>query len=400
MIKCANAVTLIRMACLLVLFSESLGAQDSASSPRQPTGGLPPAVKEPTRVLVKAFSTPVHLVVDNVASSGGLAAGVGVDLGLKRPWIAKADGVYSLHDYWSAEGVAGFEGRRAAIEAYGRLRNLPRISLYGPDAIDDDDKLAMYDMREDQVGASASYRLTSWLKLNGRTEQQWIDLKAASGTDALGIEDAFDDDYLMQSPRFGRYEGALEFGIPASVGEGFLQGLKTRASYGRWIDQEFSRFSFSRVELEAQQRFAVFRPKHRLTLHAWVSSSSADSGQVPFYMQSTLGGRGHLRSVREPYIGTDGSQASLRGYDTFRFRGQHLVLLQGEYRVPIWKLFDATLFYDAGKATAERSELDLSDLQHNYGVSLSLMRGLHTAARFDVGFGGEGVQLLLSLSTK
>src|SRR5215204_2658166 len=115
--RCANAAmrcihaTAVRMSFLLVLLPASVGAQDSAPPPRAPTGGLPPAIEEPTRALLKAFSTPLHLVVDNVASSGGLAGGVGLDLGLNTPWIAKVDGVYSLHNYWSAEGVAGFDGR-------------------------------------------------------------------------------------------------------------------------------------------------------------------------------------------------------------------------------------------------------------------------------------------------
>ena len=290
------------------------------------------------------------------------------------------------------------------VEAYGRLRDLPQIAFYGLGTASDLDQRTKFDMREDQAGVDASFRVAPWVTVSGRAEQSWIDVNAGRAKNQLSIEQVFSDQAapgLMQQPRFGRYEGALEFGIPASVGEGLFQGLKTRASHARWVDQELDRFSFTRVELEAQQRFAVFMPKHRLTLHAWISTSAADAGHaVPFYLQRTLGGRGQLRSVHEEFLGSDGTGASLRGYDTYRFRGQHLLLMQAEYRIPIWTLLDATVFYDAGKVTAERSQLDLSGLRQNYGVSLSAMRGIATAARVDVGFGGEGVQLLVSISTK
>ena len=398
---CACAV---RIVCVVLLASGSLGAQNIAPAVRPPKGDLPPVLKQTTSAIAKAFSGPLHLVVGSVASGGGLAGGLGIDIDPPAPWAAKIKGLYSIQQYWVVESVLRFEGRRAMVEAYGRLRDLPQLAFYGLGTASDLDQRTNFDMREDQAGVDASFRVAPWVTVSGRAEQSWIDVNAGRAKNQLSIEQVFSDQAapgLMQQPRFGRYEGALEFGIPASVGEGLFQGLKTRASHARWVDQELDRFSFTRVELEAQQRFAVFMPKHRLTLHAWISTSAADAGQaVPFYLQRTLGGRGQLRSVHEEFLGSDGTGASLRGYDTYRFRGQHLLLMQAEYRIPIWTLLDATVFYDAGKVTAERSQLDLSGLRQNYGVSLSAMRGIATAARVDFGFGGEGVQLLVSISTK
>ncbi len=66
-------------------------------------------------------------------------------------------------------------------------------------------------------------------------------------------------------------------------------------------------------------------------------------------MQPSLGGTGQLRSVGEEFIGSDGSRGTLRGFDNFRFRDLNLLLLQADYRVPVWGPVDASVFIDAGK---------------------------------------------------
>ncbi len=124
-----------------------------------------------------------------------------------------------------------------------------------------------------------------------------------------------------------------------------------------------------------------------------------DAGQrVPYYLQHTLGGITALRSVSEDRLGSDGTQGTLRGYRDLRFRDRNLVLLQAEYRLPVWGPIDATLFADAGRVEPDRYDLDLSDLRRDFGFSLSVMKGWATAARLDVGFGsGEGTRVFLSL---
>ena len=124
-----------------------------------------------------------------------------------------------------------------------------------------------------------------------------------------------------------------------------------------------------------------------------------DAGQdVPFYLQRTLGGKSEIRSVHDDRLGSDGTEATLRGYRDLRFRDRNLLLLQAEYRVPLWGPIDATLFTDAGKVAAVRSDLDLNDLRRDVGFSLSIMKGWTTWARVDVGFGsGEGTRVYFSL---
>jgi hypothetical protein len=114
-------------------------------------------------------------------------------------------------------------------------------------------------------------------------------------------------------------------------------------------------------------------------------------------MQPSLGGTGQIRSVGEEFIGSDGSRGTLRGFDNFRFRDLNLLLLQADYRVPVWGPFDASVFFDAGKVTPRPADLNLSGLKHDYGFSISVMRGGNTALRSDFAFGsGEGTKIVVS----
>lgn len=124
-----------------------------------------------------------------------------------------------------------------------------------------------------------------------------------------------------------------------------------------------------------------------------------DAGQeVPFYLQPTLGGKSTIRSVHDDRLGSDGTDATLRGYRNLRFRDRNLLLVQAEYRVPLWGPIDATVFADAGKVAPTRSDLDLDDLRGDVGFSLSIMKGFSTWARVDVGFGsGEGTRVYFTL---
>ena len=79
---------------------------------------------------------------------------------------------------------------------------------------------------------------------------------------------------------------------------------------------------------------------------------------------------------------TLGGNDSLRGYRDYRFRGPHALLLQAEYRFEIWSGLDAALFYDAGKVAMRRANLDLDDLESDYGVGSPLSTRI-TASSFE-----------------
>jgi len=394
---------LIRSASLALATASPLVAQqgeEAVATRCAPEAALPPIVKSMLCMISEAYRRPLHPMVREIAPGGGLGAGLEFTRRARGPWQARAAGTVTMRGSWSGELGAGYQGRRTAAEIYGRARDLPQLDFFGPD-ITGLTAHTNYRLRETVVGAIATLRPVSGLTLGGRVERLWPEVRSGRSSSLPSLEDRFDESEapgVTAQPAFMRYEAALDLQIPAALGEALYQGARYRIAYSIYSDRELDRFSFRRLELEAQQRFALLGPLRRLTLHGWLSLTETDAGQaVPFYLQHTLGGKWNLRSVHEDLIGSDGTQATLRGFRNFQFRDRNVLLLQAEYRIPVWGPLDATVFADAGKVTSRREDLDLSALRHNVGFSLSVMRGPATAARVDFGVGEEGMRVFLTL---
>jgi hypothetical protein len=389
------------LAAMLMLAVGPAAAQEPAAElPVTPNTKLYAKIERTIIRIHSVFGAPLHPVISGVGPGGGWGAGLGYDAPGRGPWDASAKAVYTWNNYWVAEGIVGYENRRAKLEAFARARELRQLDYYGSGPASQRSNRTSFAYRDPVVGAHGKFRVTPWLALGGRFEEIWP--YARSGRRPPSIETLFfpnDAPGLFRQPLYGRYQGSVDIHLPAGVGDAFYQGTKTRATYAIYDDQDTEEFNFKRLDIEAQQVFAGFAAHHRLTFSGWMSTSMTDAGQdVPFYLQPTLGGKSAIRSVHEDRLGSDGTDATLRGYRNLRFRDRNLLLLQGEYRVPLWGPIDATVFADAGKVAPTRSDADLTDLRRDVGFSLSIMKGWATWARVDVGFGsGEGTRVFFTL---
>ena len=356
-----------------------------------------PHISRATNIANK-LSGPLHPVVKGVASGGGIGAGVAYDFPERRGWRTTTEAVYTINGFWSVALNSRFDTPRAFVEPYLRLRDMSRLSFYGPGTHSLASERTHFGMRDGSVGIHGTYLISRWLRIGGRVEELWLDVSPTSSSRVPAIDTRFGERHapgLGDQPRFGRAHAFVDVISPAGPAGARYQGGTTRVGYGRYADQQFDRYSFDRLDLETQQRFTLFGPHRTLTLHGWLSTTGTSAGDdVPFFLQHTLGGKGLLRSFGEYILGSDGTDATLRGFPTFRFRDRHLLLLQAEYRWPIWGPVDATVFMDMGKVTSRRRDLDLSDLKRSYGFSLGVVRSTGTVGRIDVGFGGgEGVHV-------
>ncbi|MGQ0640119.1 MAG: hypothetical protein ACT4P6_05000 [Gemmatimonadaceae bacterium] len=384
----------VGLTSVVLLVAMPLSAQERESP-------LQSLIDRTGKTIVAVMSNPLHPFVGGVAPGGGAGAGLAYNAPLNGRWEVSAKAGYTLKSYWRADVVVDYSDRRTQFGAYARARDMKSLEYFGPG---DSSKLSdrsNFRLRDPVVGAQGSFRVTSWLAVGARAEQIWPHVSRGLSSTLPSVEQRFDDSDapgLTAQPHFGRYDGSIDIDFPAGAGEALYQGGQFRTTYSRVTDQELDRYSFQRIDMEAQQRFALFGPFRRLTLSGWVSTAIAKAGHdVPFYFQRSLGSNGRIVSVNESRIGGDGTQATLRGFKTYRFRDRHLVLLQAEYRIPLWGPVDATLFADAGKVTRRRSDLDVTGLRRDYGFSLSVMRGPTTALRADVAFGGgEAARLLLT----
>ncbi len=119
-----------------------------------------------------------------------------------------------------------------------------------------------------------------------------------------------------------------------------------------------------------------------LSLHGLASTTYLKSNQeIPFFMQPALGGG-----------------STLRGFSSWRFRDRHSILFQAEMRVIASAFLDMALFYDAGKVTASRSDLDFDGLKTDFGVGFRLHGPMVTPLRIELAKSNEGLGIIFSSS--
>jgi outer membrane translocation and assembly module TamA len=63
------------------------------------------------------------------------------------------------------------------------------------------------------------------------------------------------------------------------------------------------------------------------------------------------------------------------------------------------RFLDSSVFYDAGKVTAHRSDLDFDGLKHDYGFGLRFHGPISTPLRVELARGSEGLVLVVATSS-
>jgi len=88
------------------------------------------------------------------------------------------------------------------------------------------------------------------------------------------------------------------------------------------------------------------------------------------------------------------SAMNLRAYSAWRFRDANSLLLQAEWRVLVSAAFETAIFYDAGKVTASRSNLNLDGLKSDYGFGIRLHGPTVVPLRIEIAHGSEGLHFV------
>ena len=150
------------------------------------------------------------------------------------------------------------------------------------------------------------------------------------------------------------------------------------AEYHNYADRADA-YNFERVDAEAIQHIPILRENWVLSFRARMQTTLGDA-VVPTFLLPSLG-----------------SGSTLRAYSSWRFRDRHSELFSAEWRwIPNRLGLDMALFYDAGKVTAERRELDFDGLTSNVGVGVRFHGPLATPLRIELAHGREGMHLVFS----
>jgi outer membrane protein assembly factor BamA len=110
-----------------------------------------------------------------------------------------------------------------------------------------------------------------------------------------------------------------------------------------------SDYNFERYNLNLRSYIPTF-PRHVLALQLY---GNFINGEAPFQILSYLGG-----------------QNFMRGYYMGRFRDKHAVILQSEYRLPVWWRFGGAAFASVGDVVPKLDQFKLSNLKVTYGVGI------------------------------
>jgi Outer membrane protein/protective antigen OMA87 len=158
----------------------------------------------------------------------------------------------------------------------------------------------------------------------------------------------------------------------------------TRLNLGLRYDHELGddRFRYAGYAIEVQQfvPILILSETRRLALRARLQQSESLGGSdIPFYEFSRLG-----------------SQSTLRGVENQRYSDDGYLLLNAEYRYPIWGNMDASLFVDAGQVFGGLGDIPENRFHPSGGVGIHLLGTQGPRFRFEVAFSQENTRFILT----
>lgn len=284
----------------------------------------------------------------------------------------------SIKKYWIADArlqLPRLLDERLGLDAHVQTYDFQEELFFGlgPDSARSD--LVHYALRNTIVGGAAAVRPTSWLTVSGAAD--FLNPRIESVTDDEEyISTRFDDvtaPGLAEQPDFMRYQSAVDVNFREPRGNPRAGG-RYLFTYQRFDDLDRNTYSFQRAEVDLQQYISLLRNRRILALRGLVSVSDADDGaRIPFYYQRSLGG-----------------PDDLRGFHRLRFRDQHALLLQAEYRWEIFTAVDGAIFYDTGKVASRVEDLNLRDLESDYGFGFRFGSANSVFLRIEAAFGSRG----------
>ena len=208
------------------------------------------------------------------------------------------------------------------------------------------------------------------------------------------------DEVPTLGPPFGRFDDVSAPGLERPVGQPDFfhlaasmlwdgrdepgnphRGGMIALSAARFDQRGGGEYDFDRFAADARGYASLGSPQRVLALRALASADRNDrADRIPFYLQQALGG-----------------SRTLRGFPSFRFRGEKILLLQAEYRWEAWPALELALFADAGRAFGAAEDFELSGLETDYGFGVRLKAHDSFLARFDIARSREDTRYLLRL---
>jgi hypothetical protein len=320
----------------------------------------------------------IYPKIGTVTPGGGFALGPAY----RRPELLgghadlSAFAAGSFKRYWMLDARLNFPrlaDDRVFAELLVQRFDFPSEDYFGLGPVSDRRAHVTYGLQSTVLGAGGGVRPVDWFTLGGRLD--YLTPRISGGTNGRPIERLFDEATapgLAAQPDFVRYEAIADLNYRQPQGNP-RRGGRYALVFQHYDDRETGVFSFDRLEADVQQYFPMLNDRRVIAVRAFTSlASAADGRAVPFYFQRTLGG-----------------PDDLRGFRRFRFRDENMLLLQAEYRWEIFTAVDGAIFYDAGKVAPSAGDLNLDDLESDYGIGFRFGTKNGVFLRIEGAFGSD-----------
>ena len=314
---------------------------------------------------------------DSVYGGGGLTLGAGYRQAFadRSLWVVR--GLYSAKQYKLIEFdvVSSVHPKeRVTVGATVGWRDATQVGFYGLGMGTRQSDRADFRFQQAYAHVTGMWRPSPWFRASATGGFEDYSLKDPTGS-RQSVSDAYTPETapgLGASPSFLHTD--LRLGLDTRTTPGYSRvGSYLGAALVSYIDPD-DVYSFNRVDIEGVQHIPLLRETWVLSLRARLQTTVDDDDVVPYFLLPSLG-----------------SSSTLRGYSSRRFRDRHSVLASGEWRwIPNRLGMDMALFFDAGKVTPRRADLNFSKLEHNAGIGLRLHGPSLTLIRIELARGSQG----------
>jgi hypothetical protein len=319
----------------------------------------------------------------SVYPGGGFAAGAGVRVPFADDGAFNVLGGYSIAGFSRADAtlsLPSFAAGHARLTLSGSYIDAPDVRYFGVGNSSDKDDVTRFGYTPIRAGAKLDVTAGKHVSLGGGVT--FIDVDTSAGKTSPSIEERFTpaDTPGLGISKFTYINSTAHIGADWRRPLGYSgRGGMYRVQFDDYRERDNDLYSFKRVEAEALQLIPILRANWVIALRGLATVTDFDdSSVVPFFALPALGGG-----------------STLRGYPDFRFLDRNRLLMNAELRwTPAW-FMDMAVFYDTGKVSARREDLDFQDLKESYGIGMRFIGLNGYALRLEVAHSREHAARLI-----
>jgi outer membrane protein assembly factor BamA len=268
-----------------------------------------------------------------------------------------------------------------------RHRIYPRVDFFGPGQGATKDGRSDFGVRGSSLDVVLQWQSNAHLGLSGRIGTLGLTLEPGTNHGVMDTPALYSDEQapgLSYQPRYLTAGGAVTLDFrdrPHLTTAGTFVSVGVWHAAPREVDAPDD--GWSRFVTEVRNFQPLHGEDHVLALHGLFSTRLGDiTTPTPFFLQQTLGG-----------------SKTLRGFGSYRLRGDALWSATAEYRWRAHRRVEVAPFIDVGAVASSFADLRDVGPAATPGIGLRVMSSSRVIGRADLAHGRDGIRTVLTLST-